>query len=237
MSKKKMTLKDLDFNNIGSWPREWQLGFCVIVALVILVLLWNFLTSSKGDQLEQLEHEETSKRTVFMEKADKAANLEPLKQQLTQMEQQLQQMLRQLPSKTEMPDLIVDISQTALATGIQNELFQPREETPRDFYAEKPIDLKMVGSYHQFGAFVSGVASLPRVVIMTMHDISLKPRESKSGKGIVPGAPLELAGTIKTYRYRDETETSATATTGSPGGTPAPGAAATPAQPATGGSR
>ena len=85
-------------------------------------------------------------------------------------------MLRQLPSKTEMPDLIVDISQTALATGITNELFQPGPEMPKEFYAEKPIALRMVGTYHQFGGFVSGVASLPRVVIMTMHDISLKPR-------------------------------------------------------------
>ena len=99
------------------------------------------------------------------------------------MEQQLQQMLRQLPSKTEMPDLIVDISQTALATGLNNELFQPGPETPKEFYAEKPIALRMVGTYHQFGAFVSGVASLPRVVILTMHDISLRPRARRQGSG------------------------------------------------------
>ena len=121
------------------------------------------------------------------------------------MEQQLQQMLRQLPSKTEMPDLIVDITQTALATGIQNDLFRPGPETPKEFYAEKPIELKFVGSYHQFGAFVSGVASLPRVVIMTMHDISLKPKNEKEGV-IQPGEALELAGTVKTYRYLDEEE-------------------------------
>src|SRR5690554_4643779 len=120
------------------------------------------------------------------------------------MEQQLQQMLRQLPSKTEMPDLIVDISQTALATGISNELFQPGPEEPKEFYAEKPIALRMVGSYHQFGAFVSGVASLPRVVIMTMHDISLKPRGE--GTSITANSALELAGTVKTYRYLDEEE-------------------------------
>jgi type IV pilus assembly protein PilO len=213
VKKKKMSLRELDFNNAGSWPRQWQLGFCVLIALVIVALLWNFLTSSKGDALEQLERDEAGKRQTFEEKAAQAANLEPLKQQLAQMEQQLQQMLRQLPSKTEMPDLIVDISQTALATGIQNELFQPGEESPKEFYAEKPIALKMVGTYHQFGAFVSGVASLPRVVIMTMHDISLKPRESGDGSGgkskpvaIGPNAVLELAGTVKTYRYRDESE-------------------------------
>jgi type IV pilus assembly protein PilO len=117
-------------------------------------------------------------------------------------------MLRQLPSKTEMPDLIVDVSQTALATGISNELFQPGPETPKEFYAEKPIALRMVGTYHQFGAFVSGVASLPRVVILTMHDISLKPKNPDKG-GIRTNTPLVLAGTVKTYRYLDAEETAA----------------------------
>jgi type IV pilus assembly protein PilO len=115
-------------------------------------------------------------------------------------------MLRQLPSKTEMPDLIVDISQTALATGLSNELFQPGPETPKEFYAEKPIALRMVGTYHQFGAFVSGVASLPRVVILTMHDISLQPKNKAAAGGIRADIPLELAGTVKTYRYLDEEE-------------------------------
>ncbi len=231
--KKKMSLKELDFNNAGSWPREWQLGFCVALGLLILFLMWNFLTRPKGATLEGLEQEEVTKRTDFETLQGQAANLEPLKQQLAQMEQQLQQMLRQLPSKTEMPDLIVDISQTALATGITNELFQPGEETAMEFYAEKPIELKMVGSYHQFGAFVSGVASLPRVVIMTMHDISLKPRENVQGPtpakgkqpvGIGPNSILELKGTVKTYRYRDEEE-AAGAAAAPPAGAPATGAA------------
>ena len=203
MKKKKMSLKELDFNNAGSWPREWQLGFCVALGLLILFLMWNFLTRPKGATLEALEMDEGTKRAEFEKLQGQAANLEPLKQQLAQMEQQLQQMLRQLPSKNEMPDLIVDISQTALATGITNELFQPGAETLQEFYAEKPIELKMVGTYHQFGAFVSGVASLPRVVILTMHDISLQPKE---GKGGVNRGALELSGTVKTYRYLDETE-------------------------------
>ncbi|MGH8089799.1 MAG: type 4a pilus biogenesis protein PilO, partial [Stenotrophomonas sp.] len=121
------------------------------------------------------------------------------------MEQVLQQMLRQLPGKTEMPDLIIDISQTALSSGLVNELFQPGEEVPKEFYAEKPIALRMVGSYHQFGAFVSGVASLPRVVILTMHDINLKPKDPKTGITARSGA-LELSGTVKTYRYLDDVE-------------------------------
>ena len=208
MSKRKMSLKELDFNNIGSWPREYKVGFCVIVGLLIFGLLWWVLTRDKGDQLKGLERTETDLRAEFETKQGRAANLEPLKLQLAQMEQQLQQMLRQLPSRTEMPDLIVDISQTALATGIQNDLFQPGPETPKEFYAEKPIALRMVGTYHQFGAFVSGVASLPRVVIMTMHDIQLRPRggDRDPRAGIRPNAALELAGTVKTYRYLDEDE-------------------------------
>ena len=199
------SLKELDFNNIGSWPQKAKIGFCAIIVLVIVGLAWWLFVGDKRDELDALDRTETELRGEFQTKQGRAANLEPLKQQLAQMEQQLQQMLRQLPSKTEMPDLIVDISQTALATGISNELFKPGSEQPKDFYAEKPIALRMVGSYHQFGAFVSGVASLPRVVIMTMHDISLKPR-GKEGTGITANSPLELAGTVKTYRYLDEEE-------------------------------
>lgn len=209
MNQRKLSLKDLDFNNTGAWPREFKIGAAALLGLVLLGLLWWFFTRDKGDELETLERQETGLRDEFANEQGKAANLEPLKQQLAQMEQQLQQMLRQLPSKTEMPDLIVDISQTALATGISNELFQPLPELPKEFYAEKPIRLRMVGTYHQFGAFVSGVASLPRVVIMTMHDIALRPRNSSKDPavGIREGSPLELAGTVKTYRYLDEEET------------------------------
>lgn len=204
--KKKMSLKDLDFNNTGAWPREFKLGFCVLVGLLIFGLLYWFFVRDKTTELEGLESQEKSLRSEFETKEGRAANLEPLKLQLAQMEQQLQQMLRQLPSKTEMPDLIVDISQTALATGLTSELFQPGPETPKEFYAEKPIALRMVGTYHQFGAFVSGVASLPRVVILTMHDISLRPKNPGKDVGIKESIPLELSGTVKTYRYLDEEE-------------------------------
>ena len=208
MSTKKLSLRELDINNIGAWPRNAKIGFCVILALLIVGLAWWLFVRDRRTELEGLQKQEVELRTEFETKQGRAANLEPLKQQLAQMEQQLQQMLRQLPSKTEMPDLIVDISQTALATGIQNELFQPGPETPKEFYAEKPIALRMVGTYHQFGAFVSGVASLPRVVIMTMHDISLQPKKTKDNPNarIGPNTALELAGTVKTYRYLDEEE-------------------------------
>ena len=198
---KSIDLRSLDFNNSGAWPTQVKLGACVLLVALIIGLGWYLFVSDKRVTLEKEEATEVQLREEFQGKQGRAANLEPLKQQLAQMEVMLQQMLRQLPSKNEMPDLIVDISQTALAAGISNELFQPGSESQREFYAEKPIQLRMVGSYHQFGAFVSGVASLPRVVIMTMHDISLQPRDGKDGT-------LVLSGTVKTYRYLDEEEES-----------------------------
>jgi len=201
----KVNLKELDFNNIGNWPQKAKMVFCVFLTLLILGLSYLLVIRGKVEELEGLEGKESTLRTQFETEQKKAVNLEPLKQQLAQMEQVLQQMLRQLPSKTEMPDLIIDVSQTALSSGLNNELFQPGAESPKEFYAEKPIALRLVGSYHQFGAFVSGVASLPRVVILTMHDINLKPKDPKAGITARSGA-LELSGTVKTYRYLDDTE-------------------------------
>ena len=195
---KKIDLRSLDTSNPASWPMPVKLGACAILVLLIVGAVWYFVVMPQREELDTLERQEMTLRSEFEEKQGRAANLEPLKQQLAQMELMLQQMLRQLPSKNEMPDLIVDISQTALASGITNELFRPGRETAKEFYAEKPIQLRMVGTYHQFGAFVSGVVSLPRVVIMTMHDISLRPRGGDNS--------LVLEGTVKTYRYLDEEE-------------------------------
>lgn len=213
MSSKKVDLRNLDFNNSGAWPTQVKLGACFLVIAVIIGLAWYLFVSDKRMMIEAEENTENTLRTEFQTKQGKAANLEPLKQQLAQMEVMLQQMLRQLPSKNEMPDLIVDVSQTALASGINNELFQPGAESMLEFYAEKPIALRMAGTYHQFGAFVSGVASLPRVVIMTMHDISLKPR----GEG---DQTLVLEGTVKTYRYLDEDESAEAAPAAAPAAAP-----------------
>ena len=205
MSQKKFNLNDLDFNNIGNWPKQAKMVFCVLLALLIVVLSYLLVVRGMTEELEGLEQREVTLRQDFEKEQKRAVNLDPLKQQLAQMEQVLQQMLRQLPSKTEMPDLIIDVSQTALSSGLNNELFQPGAEVPKEFYAEKPIALRLVGSYHQFGAFVSGVASLPRVVILTMHDINLQPKGGKGGISARGGA-LELSGTVKTYRYLDDTE-------------------------------
>jgi type IV pilus assembly protein PilO len=216
----KFDLRTLDFKNTGAWPFPVKIAACTLLGLLIIGLTWYFYVSDQRTQLDGLKQTEEGLKSEFQDKQGRAANLEPLKQQLAQMELMLQQMLRQLPSKNEMPDLIVDISQTALASGITNELFQPGPETNKEFYAEKPISLQMVGSYHQFGAFVSGVASLPRVVIMTMHDISLTPRAGKENL-------LVLKGTVKTYRYLDDEETAA-AEKAAAGSSPAPATGGTP---------
>ena len=223
MTQKKMALKDLSFSNTAVWPQQYKIVFCAIIAAAIIGLVWYFFITGQREELRKLEGEETGLRQDFETKQGRASNLEPLKQQLAQMELMLQQMLRQLPSKNEMPDLIVDVSQTALASGITNELFQPGPESAKEFYAEKPISLRMVGTYHQFGAFVSGVASLPRVVIMTMHDISLKPRGGTNNS-------LVLEGTVKTYRYLDEEEAAeAEAAAAPPPAAPPPPAPEAPA--------
>ncbi len=191
-------LNSLDTNNPGGWPTWVKVSAVVLLMAVIGVIGYKLMIAEKIEQLDKLAREEKSLKVTFKGKQQKAAQLDAYKAQLEEMEVILQSMLRQLPSKTEMSDLIVDISQTALASGIDNKLFEPGSETLHNFYAEKPISLKMVGGYHQFGEFVSGVASLPRVVILTMHDISLKPIEGAGS--------LVLEGTAKTYRYLDDDE-------------------------------
>ena len=194
-------LNDLDWNNLGGWQTKFKVIAAVVVVTAILGLGYYFFINDQRIALEKLQKEEVSLKSSYATKYKKAAQLNDYRDQLEEMEIILQSMLRQLPSKNEMSDLIVDVSQTALASGIDNELFEPGAENLKDFYAEKPISLKMKGNYHDFGAFVSGVASLPRVVILTMHDISLKP----TGDSLL-GGQLLLEGTAKTYRYLDDEE-------------------------------
>jgi len=200
-----MNLSELDPSNVGSWPMPIKLMACLGLTVLIVALAWFLMVSGMSEEIAGLEEQETQLRSQFEFEQQRARNLEPLRQQLAQMEQVLQQMMRQLPSKTEMPDLIIDVSQAALSSGLNNELFQPGGEVTREFYAEQPIALRLIGTYHQFGDFVSSVATLPRVVILTMHDMGLK-RTS--------GGQLELAGTVKTYRYLDDTEMEESARTG-----------------------
>nr|WP_266157394.1 type 4a pilus biogenesis protein PilO [Dyella silvatica] len=202
-------LRSLDRNNIGGWPQSIKIFFTVLVFGVIAFLGWYLYVSDQQDTLQQAAGKEEQLKQEFSQKQAKAVNLEALQQQLDEMQDMLRQLLRQLPSKTEMPELLVDVSQTALSAGLETELFQPGPEVPKDFYAEKPITLRRVGTYHQFGTFISGVASLPRVVILTLHDVSLTPKNATPGKAeAASGGQLVLQGTVKTYRYLEDDESS-----------------------------
>jgi type IV pilus assembly protein PilO len=199
-------LRDLDFNDIGSAPPSIRYIILTVLLCIILAIGYFLLVKNKTEQLELVEQKEVTLRADFEYKQQKAANLEAYEAQLAEMQELLETMFRQLPGKTEMDKLLVDISQTALGAGIDVQLFQPNAETLHDFYAERPISVRMLGDYHQFGEFVSGVASLPRVVILTMHDIALRRAVAKDLGGASDDGRLILEGTVKTYRYIDEYE-------------------------------
>jgi type IV pilus assembly protein PilO len=209
--------RNLDRNNIGGWPQGVKLVICAFVFVLLVGAGYWYEISGQRDELETKQAKEEVLKKEFSEKQAKVVNLEALKAQLDEMRDMLSQLLRQLPSKTEMPKLLVDISQAALSAGLETQLFQPGPEQIKEgFYAEKPIQLRMLGTYHQFGNFISVVAALPRVVILTMHDVSLKPIDSKSTSG-----QLSLEGTVRTYRYVEEDENEgAGAVNKSPGAKP-----------------
>lgn len=190
-------LNNLDFSNIGSWPTAVKGVLIAIVAIGVLALGYFVDIQAQQENLERITNEEKRLKEDFEFKQAKAANLDAYKAQMVEMEDSFGAMIRQLPSKTEVEDLLVDISQTGLASGIEFQLFKPLKEKHIEFYAELPITLKMTGKYHQFGEFASGIAALPRIV--TLENISIK-----GGKG----GNLTMDVTAKTYRYLDESEVS-----------------------------
>lgn len=208
MNLSEINLNELDFSNIANWPLAARAFVIVLIALAVLGLGYWFDIKDQQLRLDKAEKQENELKSEFETKARKAANLEAYEQQLEEMRQSFGAMLRQLPNKTEVADLLVDISQTGLASGLEFDLFKPQAEVPRDFYAELPISIKVRGTYHEFGAFVSGVAALPRIV--TIHDIAiLPPTESGKGKAAPANGDLVMELTAKTYRYLDENEQSA----------------------------
>jgi type IV pilus assembly protein PilO len=199
-------LRDLDFNDIGSAPTSVRYLILSVLLVIILAIGYFLLIKAKTEQLKMVQNLELNLRAEFEQKQAKAANLEAYEAQLAEMQELLETMFRQLPSRTEMDKLLVDVSQTALGAGIDVQLFQPNAEAYHDFYAERPISVRMLGDYHQFGEFVSGVASLPRVVILTMHDIALRRADERDIGVSTNDGRLILEGTVKTYRYIDEEE-------------------------------
>jgi type IV pilus assembly protein PilO len=194
-------LSNLNLSSVGSWPAAVRSGLILLLCALVLGAGYWFFTRGQLERLRAAEAQEQEKRTAFEQKQIKAANLEPLRQQLDEMKQSFGAMVRQLPNQAEIDALLVDISQTGLAAGLEFELFEPQAEVPRDFYAEKPIKLRVAGSYHEFGEFVSGVAALPRIV--TQHDVSIRSRGQSAGRKA--GEELVMEATAKTYRYLEDT--------------------------------
>jgi type IV pilus assembly protein PilO len=190
-------LKNLDVNDVGRWPLVFRGAVIFLVFLAVVGAgTWFTIIKDKLPSLQRAQDDEQTLRVTFENKQRKAANYDAYKAQLSQIEQSFGTMLRQLPGETEIPSLIVDVSQTGLASGLQEKLFQPQPEIPRDFYAEKPIKIRLSGGYHEIAKFVSGVAALPRIV--TLHNINITPEGQDSFD------QLSIEVTAQTYRYLDE---------------------------------
>lgn len=192
-------LQSLDINDVGRWPFAFRAGVIAVVFVAVSTLgIWFTIVKNKAPLLERAQQEEQELKIAFENKQRKAANYDAYRAQLSQIEQSFGTMLRQLPGETEIPSLIVDISQTGLAAGLQEKLFRPEAEIPRDFYAEKPIRIRLSGGYHEIANFVSGIAALPRIV--TLHNIDIT-RENNDTYD-----QLSLEVTAQTYRYLEEAQ-------------------------------
>ena len=192
-------LKSLDVNDIGRWPLLFRAAVIAITFVLVVGLgVYFTIVKDKYPLLTRAEAEEESLRITFENKQRKAANYDAYRAQLDQIQESFGTMLRQLPGETEIPSLIVDVSQTGLAAGLQEKLFEPQAEIPKDFYAEKPIKIQLSGGYHEIASFVSGVAALPRIV--TLHDINIT-RENQDAFD-----ELTMEVTAQTYRYLEEAQ-------------------------------
>lgn len=187
-----------DLKKIGTAPTPVKVGVIILICILVLALGFWFDTKPQIEALELAERKETELRSIFDKKQAKAANLEAYKQQLSEMRRSFGALLRQLPNKTEIETLLTDISQTGIASGLEIKYFKPEGLSPKEFYAEYPIKLRVTGRYHQFARFISGVAALPRIV--TVQGISIKSAQGTKGTQLV----MEL--TAITYQYLDESE-------------------------------
>ncbi|MBM7061145.1 type 4a pilus biogenesis protein PilO [Pseudomonas sp. UL073] len=195
-SLRKIDINDLDVNNLGSWPTPVKVIACTLLLIAVLALGYNFHLKDLEAQLDQQRAEEVSLKEQFSSKAFQAANLEAYKEQMKEMEVSFGALLRQLPSDTEVPGLLEDITRTGLGSGLEFEEIKLQPEVAQQFYIELPIQISVVGAYHDLATFVSGVSSLPRIV--TLHDFEIKPvSEENSSK-------LKMSILAKTYRYNDK---------------------------------
>lgn len=192
-------LRQLELKNIGSWPRPAKALAIGLTCLLVLGAGWYVDLQDQATLLAEVEQKELALKQDLESKQAKAVNLDALTVQIEDIKQSFGDMLKRLPNKTEVAGLLVDISQQGLGAGLEFELFKPGNEQPADFYVELPIQIRVTGSYHQFGQFVSGVADLPRIV--TQHNIHITSKASPGG--------LVMESTAKTYRYLGDEEESA----------------------------
>jgi type IV pilus assembly protein PilO len=198
-------LKDhLEPENIGSAPLSVRLGVILTLCTIIIGAgLW-FDTQNQLIELENHQKKEFELKEEFKIKASQAAKLELYKEQLAEMNATFGALLRQLPEKTDVESLLVDVSQTGLASGLEVNRFQPSAEEKKGFYAELPIKLEVIGSFHQMATFISGIAALPRIV--TISDMKLEPIKKDSKNDASTDGKLQMSATAKTYRYLQEDE-------------------------------
>ena len=195
-SLRKVDLGELDMNNLGSWPAAVKVVACALLMVLVLAFGYFFYVQDMEAQLDGARASEALLKEQYTNKAFQAANLEPYKKQMAEMEDTFGALLRQLPSDTEVPGLLEDITRTGLGSGLEFEEIKLLPEAVQQFYIELPIQITVVGGYHDLATFVSGVAGLPRIV--TLHDFDIKPADPK-----VP-AKLRMNILAKTYRYNDE---------------------------------
>ena len=186
-------LRDVDFNDPPSWPTGFKVFVTLLICASILFAGYWFIVKDQIAELERQQNEEALKRREFAEKKALAINLVAYREQIEEIKDTFGILLQQLPDKTEVPELLIEITQAGLGRGLLFELFKPQNRRTADFYAELPISLQVTGTYHELGNFVSDLAAIPRIV--TIGDLLLKP---------VGGGKLRMTAVIKTYHYLDD---------------------------------
>ncbi|MEE9332966.1 MAG: type 4a pilus biogenesis protein PilO [Granulosicoccaceae bacterium] len=193
-----------DFKRLGTSPILLRTGLIAIAMIVTLGLIGNFVIKPQYDKLALVESKENDLRIKFDKEQAKAANRTAYIEQLEEMKKTFNVMLRQLPNKTDIESLLVDLSQTSVASGLEVKYFKPETEIPREFYAEYPIKISVTGQYHQFGQFISGLAALPRIVTLSNIDIAEIKAPNEQASNTSTKLKMDLIAT--TYRYIDEDE-------------------------------
>lgn len=188
-------LKNIDINNIPGWPLPVKIAGVAIISVVLLFGGYWFLIADELAEYEQVQAKEAGLKETYLNKKGMAINLPAYKLQMDEMHQAFGTLLRQLPNKTEVPNLLVDITQAGLGRGLNFVLFKPGKELPKEFYAELPISIKVTGSYHELGQFVSDLAALPRIVTIGGIDIVA---DAKSN--------LTMSAVARTFRYLEPEE-------------------------------